>query len=139
MFEHGDEFDWDNIESIEINPDNREMALRLAAEEAANKAREAALAADDAMDAYYSYTLHRDFGVDVVCNPGGDRSLIQIDGVTMDQRQFAQWLQAKMAGEDYVPENEDDVDDTDDVDDVEELTDDDIEDLLRGDDDVSEG
>ena len=57
--------------------------------------RELVLAADDAYDALYSYQIEKAFGVTVVCNPGGDRTKISIDGVIMDHEQFAQWLLGK--------------------------------------------
>lgn len=66
--------------------------------------RELALKADNALDALYSYRLSREYGVNVVCNPDGDRTKIAIDGVVMNQGEFYQWLCDKEAEED----NEDD-------------------------------
>ena len=53
--------------------------------------RELTLAVDDAKDALMSYKLNKRYGVTVECNPGGDRTLIKIDGVVMDYEQFVKW------------------------------------------------
>ena len=53
--------------------------------------RELTLAVDDAEDALMSYKLNKKYGVTVECNPGGDRTLIKIDGVVMDYEQFVKW------------------------------------------------
>ena len=57
--------------------------------------RELTLAVDDAQDALMSYKLEKQYGVTVECNPGGDRTLIKIDGVVMNHAQFNQWLIGK--------------------------------------------
>lgn len=57
--------------------------------------RELALAADDAADRLWAYKLRKEFGVEVVCNPDGDRTKIMIDGVVMDQEQFSEWYASK--------------------------------------------
>ena len=35
------------------------------------------------------------FGVEVVCNPDGDRTKVMIDGVVMDHEQFSEWYASK--------------------------------------------
>ena len=57
--------------------------------------RELALAADDATDRLWAYKLRKEFGVEVVCNPDGDRTKIMIDGVVMDHEQFSEWYASK--------------------------------------------
>lgn len=57
--------------------------------------RELTLAVDDAKDALMSYKLNKKYGVTVECNPGGDRTLIKIDGVVMNDEQFIKWLIGK--------------------------------------------
>lgn len=59
--------------------------------------KELTLRADDALDALYSYKLTKEYGVNVVCNPDGDRTKIAIDGVVMNQEEFYQWLRNKEA------------------------------------------
>lgn len=50
---------------------------------------------DDAMDLICSTLVANKFGVEVVCNPEGNRNLILIDGVAMNRFEFADWLLAK--------------------------------------------
>lgn len=50
------------------------------------------LAADDALDNLCAHYLSKKYDVEVVCNPGGDRSKIQIDGIVMDMESFMSWL-----------------------------------------------
>ena len=57
--------------------------------------RELALAADDAADRLWAYKLRKEFGVEVVCNPDGDRTKVMIDGVVMDHEQFSEWYASK--------------------------------------------
>ena len=57
--------------------------------------RELAIAADDAADRLWAYKLRKEFGVEVVCNPDGDRTKVMIDGVVMDQEQFSEWYASK--------------------------------------------
>lgn len=57
--------------------------------------RELALAADDAADRLWAYRLRKEFGVEVVCNPDGDRTKVMIDGVVMDHEQFSEWYASK--------------------------------------------
>lgn len=57
--------------------------------------RELALAADDAADRLWAYRLGKEFGVEVVCNPDGDRTKIMIDGVVMDHEEFNIWYMGK--------------------------------------------
>lgn len=57
--------------------------------------RELTLAVDDAKDALMAYKLGKKYGVTVECNPGGDRTLIKIDGVVMNYEQYCQWLMGK--------------------------------------------
>ena len=77
--------------------------------------RELTLKADDALDALYSYKLTKEYGVDVVCNPNGDRTKIAIDGVVMNQEEFYQWLcdkEDETDEEDYDYEDDEYVDPT---------------------------
>lgn len=57
--------------------------------------RELALAADDAADRLWAYRLRKEFGVEVVCNPDGDRTKVMIDGVVMDHEEFNIWYMGK--------------------------------------------
>ena len=57
--------------------------------------RELAIAADDAADRLWAYRLRKEFGVEVVCNPDGDRTKVMIDGVVMDHEQFSEWYASK--------------------------------------------
>ena len=57
--------------------------------------RELAIAADDAADRLWAYKLRKEFGVEVVCNPDGDRTKVMIDGVVMDHEQFSEWYASK--------------------------------------------
>lgn len=57
--------------------------------------RELAIAADDAADRLWAYRLRKEFGVEVVCNPDGDRTKVMIDGVVMDHEQFNEWYASK--------------------------------------------
>lgn len=57
--------------------------------------RELALAADDAADRLWAYKLRKEFGVEVVCNPDGDRTKVMIDGVVMDHEEFNIWYMGK--------------------------------------------
>lgn len=57
--------------------------------------RELTLAADDATDRLWAYKLRKEFGVEVVCNPDGDRTKVMIDGVVMDHEQFSEWYASK--------------------------------------------
>lgn len=57
--------------------------------------RELTIAADDAQDALMAYKIGKKYGVEVVCNPDGDRTKVSIDGVVMNQEQFATWLMGK--------------------------------------------
>lgn len=57
--------------------------------------RELALAADDAADRLWAYRLGKEFGVEVVCNPDGDRTKVMIDGVVMDHEEFNIWYMGK--------------------------------------------
>lgn len=57
--------------------------------------RELAIAADDAADRLWAYRLRKEFGVEVVCNPDGDRTKVMIDGVVMDHEQFNEWYTGK--------------------------------------------
>lgn len=57
--------------------------------------RELALAADDAVDRLWAYRLRKEFGVEVVCNPDGDRTKVMIDGVVMDHEEFNIWYMGK--------------------------------------------
>lgn len=62
---------------------------------AAARVDEAMKALDDAMDAMMVIHLKKEFGVEAVCNPDGDRSKIKIDGVIMDKEEFAVWYIAR--------------------------------------------
>ena len=68
--------------------------------------RELALAADDAADRLWAYRLRKEFGVEVVCNPDGDRTKVMIDGVVMDHEQFSEWYASKQL-EKMTPGNDD--------------------------------
>lgn len=57
--------------------------------------RELAIAADDAADRLWAYRLRKEFGVEVVCNPDGDRTKVMIDGVVMDHEEFNIWYMGK--------------------------------------------
>ena len=57
--------------------------------------RELVIAADDAADRLWAYRLRKEFGVEVVCNPDGDRTKVMIDGVVMDHEQFSEWYASK--------------------------------------------
>lgn len=57
--------------------------------------RELAIAADDAADRLWAYKLRKELGVEVVCNPDGDRTKVMIDGVVMDHEQFSEWYASK--------------------------------------------
>lgn len=57
--------------------------------------RELTLAADDAADRLWAYKLRKEFGVEVVCNPDGDRTKVMIDGVVMDHEEFNIWYMGK--------------------------------------------
>ena len=57
--------------------------------------RELTLAADDAADRLWAYKLRKEFGVEVICNPDGDRTKVMIDGVVMDHEQFSEWYTGK--------------------------------------------
>ena len=57
--------------------------------------RELAIAADDAADRLWAYRLRKEFGVEVVCNPDGDRTKVMIDDVVMDHEQFNEWYTSK--------------------------------------------
>ena len=68
--------------------------------------RKLALAADDAADRLWAYRLRKEFGVEVVCNPDGDRTKVMIDGVVMDHEQFSEWYASKQL-EKMTPGNDD--------------------------------
>lgn len=57
--------------------------------------RELTLAVDDAADRLCAYRLRKELGVEVVCNPDGDRTKVMIDGVVMDHEQFSEWYASK--------------------------------------------
>ena len=57
--------------------------------------RELAIAADDAADRLWAYRLRKEFGVEVVCNPDGDRTKVMIDGVVMGHEEFNIWYMGK--------------------------------------------
>lgn len=57
--------------------------------------RELAIAADDAADRLWAYRLRKELGVEVVCNPDGDRTKVMIDGVVMDHEEFNIWYMGK--------------------------------------------
>lgn len=95
------------MNNLELN----EMLAQMSQEE-----RNLVLAADDALDAYYSYKLNKEYGVTVICNPDGDRTKISIDGVIMNHEEFANWLLEKqiekygLAEEDFDSEDSEEED-----------------------------
>lgn len=50
---------------------------------------------DDGMDAIMEKLISKKYGVEVHCNPNGDRSLISIDSEEMDMSGFEHWLDSK--------------------------------------------
>lgn len=69
--------------------------LEMMLNEMDSEERELAIAADDAADRLWAYKLRKEFGVEVVCNPDGDRTKVMIDGVVMDHEQFSEWYASK--------------------------------------------
>ena len=50
---------------------------------------------DDGLDMILGTLVGATYGVEVICNPDGDRGLISIDGVKMGHYEFAAWLTKK--------------------------------------------
>lgn len=67
--------------------------------------QDVAEALDDAMDLICSKLVSTKYGVEVVCNPDGDRNSISIDGQIMGHAEFDRWLAAKEAEESHPTSN----------------------------------
>lgn len=61
---------------------------------------------DDGLDMILGTLVGATYGVEVICNPDGDRGLISIDGVKMGHYEFAAWLTKKENEETEAPASE---------------------------------